>query len=336
MQESNNKDNQPKWLKEIFSVKGLLVGVILLMGYWIFFDNSKETTDFSNLVGVGQAINSETAKQLNVDLSQYLDPQIVPAIVEESLKNVAQSGATEDAFVQGFVNEVSARLQSVSTIDLNADGIADPLLVIPKQVAEGGEHMTLSIRVPDFSEVKTLPEGTDQQAWQDIADNKSLEIMTASAVKSQADQMTVQAAANPQTYPSHPPYYSSSFGSVFMTAMMVNWMMTPRVYPMYGGYGAPPRQVSDVQRNRASNSSQYNRSTGTSNAARTASGQSIASNKFSKIKPTAMNQVRSSEFRKRSQSSVRSGGFGRSVQKPQVRQSRRSTAPRRSFGRRRR
>ena len=336
MQESN----KPKWLGQIFSTKGLLVGIALLMGYWIFFDNSSETTDFSNMVGVGQAINSETAKKLNVDLSQYLDPQIVPAIVEESLKTVAQSGATEQAFMQGFINEVSTRLQNVSTIDLNADDIADPLLVVPKQVAEGGEHMTLSIRVPDFSQVQTLPESTDQDAWKDIAENKSLEIMTASAVKSKEDQLTVQAAANPQTYPSHPPYYShhSSLGSMLMTAMMVNWMMTPRMYPMYGGYGMPPRQVADVQRNRTSSS--YSKATGTSNPAKTTSGTSIASNQFSKIKPTAMNQVRSSEFKKRSaQSSVRSGGFGRSVQKPQVQQSRRSTpqrTTRRSFGRRRR
>ena len=334
MEESNNK--KPTWLEQIFSVKGLLIGVALLMGYWIFFDKSEEKADFSNMVGVGQAINSETAQKLNIDLSEYLDPQIVPAIVEESLKTVAQSGAQEQAFMQGFINEVSTRLQSVSTIDLNADGIPDPLLVIPKQVAEGAEHMTLSIRVPDFSEVKTLPEGTDQEAWKDIAENKSLEIMTASAVKSKNNELTVQAAANPQTYSSHPPYYShhSSIGSMFMTAMMVNWMMTPRMYP-YGGYGMPP-QTSNIQRNQTSN---YSKASGTNTPAQSASGKSIASNQFSKIKPTAMNQVRSSEFKKQSKSTVRSGAFGRSINKPQVQQSRRATpsrSSRRSFGRRRR
>ena len=73
---------------------------------------------------------------------------------------------------------------------------------MPQTETGDSDFMVFSILIPDPSEVSVLPSGSDQEAWRDIAENKSIEIMTASVVRGSEDQLTMQSSPNPQMYQS--------------------------------------------------------------------------------------------------------------------------------------
>lgn len=308
----------------IFSTNGILIAILLLMGYWIFWGGNKQNTgSFTfqprrSIVGIGNTLNADAIERLGVDLTENLDPKLIPSLVEQAMKETVQSGVREQEFVQTLVTRVSNKIRDISTIDLNNDGIADPILVVPQNISEGAEHLQLSIRVPDPAEVATLPEGGDQDAWLEIAETKSVEIMTAVAIKENDQNMVIQSAPNPQVYSAHPPYYhhSTSLTNVLLTSMMLSWMFSPALYGPgfgYGYYGGPYRTTSAIQQNRAGNLSNLRTARGSSSAAINSKGQSIASNNFKKVPPKSLNQIKTTQFRARSGQSVsRAGGFGRS------------------------
>lgn len=319
------QENSGGFVKTLFSTKGLLIAIFLLMGYWIFFGGTKKEEPpkvsyqpQKPVVGVSDSLNQEAIDRLGVDLTEHLDPKLVPPLVEQAMKETAEAGVKEQEFVQVAVSNVSNKIRDISTIDLNNDGIADPILVLPQNIADGAEHMQLSIRVPDPAEITTLPPGSDQEAWVDIAENKSLEVMTASAIKQDDQNMLMQAAPNPQVYSgSHPPYYHhySPLSTMLMTSLMMHWMFAPRFYGPgfgYGYYGAPARTTSVVRQNKAGAASNLREAKGSTSAGLNSKGQSVAANNFKKVPPKSLNQIKSTQFKSRNAAATnRAGGFGK-------------------------
>jgi len=205
--------------------------------------------------------------------------------------------------------------------------------------------------VPDPAEVSELPPGSDQEAWRDIAENKSIEIMTASATKNAQDEISMQSAPNPQMYNSAPPYYhysSPGLGTILLTSMMMSALFSPPFMGYGGYYGGPPRTVSTVQSQRSGVTSSMGSSNPSQSAVTNSKGQSVGQSNFKKVPPKSLNQVKTAQFRSKSNAATanRSGGFGSAksssstsaVQKPRVSAPRKSTPTRRSggFGRRKR
>ena len=342
------KETKNDLVHRIFSTNGILIVILLLMGYWIFFGGTKKyDRSFSfqprrSIVGISDSLSADAIAKLGVDLTENLDPKLIPSLVEQAMKETVQSGVKEQEFVQTLITRVSNKIRDISTIDLNNDSIADPILIVPQNISEGAEHLQLSIRVPDPAEVSTFPKSSDQNAWLDIAENKSIEVMTAAAIKENDQNMVIQSAPNPQVYSAHPPYYhhSTSLTNVLVTSMMLSWMFSPAFYGPgfgYGYYGGPNRTTSVIQQNRAGNMSNLRTARGSSAAAINSRGQSIASNKFKNVPPKSLNQIKTTQFRARSGQSVsRAGGFGRSSAVRSAPTSRRSfrsgLSQRRSFG----
>lgn len=80
------------FFEKLFSVQGLLVVMACLALYWVFFsqpDKLKKRVTYNTdnaPVGVSDGFNPDAIKQLGLDLTQNLDPQLIPSIVEQSLK----------------------------------------------------------------------------------------------------------------------------------------------------------------------------------------------------------------------------------------------------------
>lgn len=332
------KTNSDKIIRAIFSTNGLLVAIVLLMGYWIFFGNNKEEKAVyqasKNTVGIGNAVNQQVLNDFNVDLTEHLDPKLVPPLVAEAMKETASAGVKEAEFIQAFVGKVSNKIQGISTIDLNNDGIPDPILVIPQSLEDGTEHIQLSVRVPDPDEVKEMPSSGDMETWRKIADKSSIEVMNVAAIKENSEKMVMQAAPNSQLYhySGHPPYYHHhiGFSDILLTSMMVHWMFTPSYYsPFYspfhfGGYA--PQTTTVIRQNRTLANNKANSVTTSTSAAKTASGKTIANNKFRKVQPKTMNQIKTTQFnKKKSARTTRSGGFGKSKRTTSAEKSRTTT-----------
>lgn len=368
----DNLDNQPSkqtptpqkkgggdidWKAELLSWKGAL-GVVVLLGLgWLIFGGSEpdrnDVVNYSNSnvpIGVSDTLNEEAVNRLGVDLTDNLDPQLIPVVVAEAMKEATEAGVSEADFIPSLVSKISNKIRDISTIDLNADGLADPILVMPASASSDQEFIQFSIKVPDPAEVSELPPGSDQEAWRDIAENKSIEIMTASATKNAQDELSMQSAPNPQMYNSSPaPYYhysSPGLGTILLTSMMMSALFSP---PMgYGGYyGGPPRNVSTVQSQRSGATSSMASSNPSQNTVKNSKGQSVGQSNFKKVPPKSLNQVKTAQFRSKSNAATanRSGGFGSAkksgssaVQKPRVSAPRRTMPKRRSggFGRRKR
>ena len=206
-----------------------------------------------------------------------------------------------------LVSKISNKIRDVSTVDLNGDGIADPVLVIPQTESGDSDFLVFSILVPDPSEVSTLPSGSDNQAWRDIAENKSIEIMTASVVRSSGNELNMQSTPNPEVYQSattpYPPYYGAgySMSSLFMTSMMMSMLFRPPF--MWGGgfgygYGySGPMAVSTVQNRRGATTTALRKADPSYSASKTAGGRSVSSNKFRSTSKKTLNNIKSTKFR---------------------------------------
>ena len=244
------KDNEPPdWLQKLFSTQGILTAILILGVYWVFFGEDKTRDNvgynFSSQnvpIGVSNQLNSKALEKLGIDLTEHLDPKLVPAITSEALKEATQANVSEEKFLPTLVSIISNKIRDISTIDLNEDGIADPVLIVPQTETGDSDFLVFSILIPDPSEVNVLPSGSDQEAWRNIAENKSIEIMTASVVRDSGDQLTMQSAPNPQMYQSsgapYPPYYGTGYSmtSLFMTSMMMSMLFRPP-FMWGGGFG---------------------------------------------------------------------------------------------------
>ncbi|MBS1255349.1 MAG: hypothetical protein MAG581_01149 [Deltaproteobacteria bacterium] len=330
----SEKDNEPpKWLKTLFSTQGILTVILLLGIYWVFFgeEKSRESSGFrysaQNIpIGVSDQLNLEAIEKLGIDLTEHLDPKLIPAITSEALRETSQANVSEESFLPTLVNKISNKIRDISTIDLNEDGIADPVLIVPQTETGDSDFLVFSILVPDPSEVSTLPAGSDQQAWRDIAENKSIEIMTASVVRGSGNELNMQSAPNPQMYQSagapYPPYYGTGYSmtSLLMTSMMMSMLFRPP-YIWGGGFGygygyGGPMAVSSVQNRRGTAASSLKKAAPSHSAAKTTGGRSVSSNKFRSTSKKSLNNIKSTKFRSANRKATGSGfGNSRSFQR---------------------
>ena len=342
-------DDNISGLERLLSTQVILLAIFALGIYWVFFgeDNNKESSRFNytseNIpIGVSNQLNTEAIEKFGIDLTEKLDPKLLPTITSEALIEINQAQVSENEFLPTLVSLISNKVREISTIDLNEDGIADPILIVPQTEKGDPDYIVFSILVPDPSKVNFLPPGSDKEAWKDIAKNKSIEIMTSSVIRGSGEQVTMQSTPNPQMYQSsgtpYPPHYSSgySMGSLFMTSMMMSMLFRPP-YIWGGGFGygygyGGPMAVSSIQNRRGSNFSNMRKASPAMTTAKTASGKNISSNKFRSTSKKSLNNIKSTKFRAANRK-LSSGGFGKSLtsqRKPYATQKRRNI-PRRKF-----
>lgn len=274
---------------------------------------------------VGVGVSNRTQANVGgevLDLTADLDPAQVPEMVKQAYLKGAELKKTDKELLTFVIQELSNTLASVSTIDLNEDNTPDPILVVP----EGNdEQMTFSIRVPDPGKVSTYPD--EPQAWQDIAEKKSIEVLSVTVFPrvegGKLSRFDVEARPSRQLYErSHHNHYHGSFSSGFFTGMLVNRLFFS---PWYGGWYGPGfygrigyynsgyygrtyggRDVSQVRSTRTT----YSRSKTGSSAMRTSSGKSVNSS-LSNQRSTSVSNYKSSAINKRDSSRVKkASGFG--------------------------
>ena len=279
-----NKENEPSnGLEKLFSTQGILIAILILGFYWVFFgeDKSQESARYNyssqNIpIGVSNQLNVEAIEKLGIDLTEHLDPKLIPAITSEALRETSQSQVSDKDFLPTLVNKISNKVRDISTIDLNQDGMADHVLIVPQTEKGDEDFLLFSILVPDPSLIDTLPSSTDQTAWKDIAENKSIEIMTASVVRGKGDEMTMQSTPNPQMYQSagapYSPYYGTGYSmtNLLMTSMMMSMLFRPP-YIWGGGYGygyGGVRTVSSIQNRREASTSKMKKASPSSSSAK--------------------------------------------------------------------
>ena len=346
MNEKN--DRTPSGLEKLFSTQIILLGIFVLGLYWVFFgeDNNTESARFNytsqNIpIGVSDQINIEAIEKFGIDLTKDLDPKLIPSITSEALKETSQANISEKEFLPTLVSIISNKIRDISTIDLNEDGITDHILIVPQTENANGEYLVFSILVPDPSKVSLLPSATDKEGWEDIAKNKSIEIMTSSVIKSTEEQITMQSTPNPQMYnssgTSYSPYYSSgySMGSLFMTSMMMSMLFSPP-YFWGGGFGygygyGGPMAVSSIQNRRGPNISRMKKASPTMSSAKTFRGKNVSSNKFRSTSKKSLTNLKTTKFRAANKK-ISGGGFGKNIKSQRKKSfSQRRTIPRRKF-----
>ena len=344
------KDNDlPDGLEKLFSTKVILFAIFILGLYWVFFgeDKNDESARFNytsqNIpIGVSNQLNEIAIQKLGIDLTEHLDPKLIPSITSEALKETSQAKVSDSEFLPTLVSKISNKIRDISTIDLNEDGMADHIIILPQTEKGDTDFLVFSILVPDPSKVSLLPSGSDKESWKDIAENKAIEIMTTSVVRSSGENLTMQSTPNPEMYQSpggaHSPYYSSGYSmtSLFMTSMMMSMIFRPP-YIWGGGYGygygyGGPMAISSIQNRRESSISKMKKASPSSIATKTASGKSVSSNKFRSTSKKSLNNIKSTKFRA-AKRKTSGGGFGNklnSQRKPAV-SNRRRTVPRKKF-----
>ena len=347
MKERNERN--PSGLEKLFSTQIILLAIFVLGIYWVFFgeDNNKEPARFKyssqNIpIGVSDQINTKAIEKFGIDLTKDLDPKLIPTITSEALKETSQARVSEKEFLPTLVSIISNKVRDISTIDLNEDGITDHILIVPQTENANSEYLVFSILVPDPSKVSLLPSSTDKKGWEDIAKNKSIEIMTSSVIKGSEEKITMQSTPNPQMYNStgapYPPYYSSgySMSSLFMTSMMMSMLFSPP-YLWGGGFGygygyGGPMAVSSIQNRRGANISRMKKASPTMTSAKTVSGNNVYSNKFRSTSKKSLNNLKATKFRAANKK-MSGGGFGKNISSQRTKSfsQRRKSIPRRKF-----
>ena len=341
--------DQSEGLESFFSTKFILICIFFLGLYWIFFgeDKNEESARFNytsqNIpIGVSSQLNEIAIEKLGIDLTEHLDPKLIPAITSEALKETSQAKVSDMEFLPTLVSKISNKIRNISTIDLNEDGIADHIIVLPQTEKGDADFLVFSILVPDPSKVSILPPGSDKEGWKDIAESKSIEIMTSSVVRSSEENLTMQSSPNPEMYQSqggsYSPYYSSGYSmtSLFMTSMMMSMLFRPP-YIWGGGFGygygyGGPMAISSIQNRRESSMSAMKKASPSSIATKTANGKSISSNKFRSTSKKSLNNIKSTKFRANNRKAS-AAGFGnkRNIQKKPTVSNRRRNVTRRKF-----
>ena len=347
---TNKEKEPPNGLQNIFSTQGILLAIFILGLYWVFFgeDKNQESARYNyssqNIpIGVSNQLNPEAIEKLGIDLTEHLDPKLIPAITSEALRETSQAQVSEKDFLPTLVNKISNKVRNISTIDLNQDGMADHILIVPQTEKGESDFLLFSILVPDPSLVGTLPSSSDQITWKDIAQNKSIEIMTASVVRGSGDEMMMQSTPNPQMYRSagapYAPYYGTGYSmtNLLMTSMMMSMLFRPP-YIWGGGFGygygyGGPRTVSSIQNRRVASTSKMKKATPSSYSAKTSGGKSVSSNKFRSTSKKSLNNIKSTKFRTANRNKAGSG-FGSSKSQRQRTVSKRRLIPRKrsAFG----
>ena len=297
----------------------VVIGYVLLRGTEQQFTGRRVSYDYDRLA-VSQGL---TPQAQALDLADQLDVALLPELGKQVIRDAAQQGLREQAFLEYVIREISNRVREISTIDLNADGTVDPVLVKPEP-QEGEQFVLLSLRVP-APEAYPLPAARDEAAWKKV---ETLEVATMT-VALDAEQLTVQASGNQHLYPgSAGQHYvahdrTPSFLQMYLTMRMVDWMFFPRTYGFYGpgfgygGYRAVPVATTRSARAGTVSSRGYSPAGAAGRSAvRTSSGgtpTSAYARAYPKQPPRSLSQLRSSARFRQPTRAARAGGFGRAA-----------------------
>ena len=232
---------------------------LVIISFWLVSGCCSSRYNTDNIgVGVSGIVNSYG----EIDLIKDLDASKLPDVLKQAYVAGAQKKLKGDKLQRFVVRQISQSIREISTIDLNGDGVTDPILVIP----EGDdEQMTFSIRVPDPAEVKDYPKFSNAAAWQNIATNKAIEIVALTAVPQvaagQVKGLNFESRPNPHFY-SDTHNYRSSYTSDLLRYMIIRdiffrpmWF-GPSYYGWYGGYYSP-YSVRNVHSSRTTRLSKY-------------------------------------------------------------------------------
>ena len=302
-----------------------LIVAVLAIGYVIFRGGSDRYVQPQprlnyNTVAVSQGMTTQ-ARALN--LEKELDISLLPDIGKAAIRDAAGKGLKKQEFLQAVMRDVSERVSEISTIDINSDGNADPILIKPEPAGDE-QYVILSIRVP-AQNAYPLPSAGEAAAWRKV---ETFEVATMTVSLNQKE-LTVQARGNRHVYPNsynrnHYAYdRQPSFLQTYLTLRMVEWMFFPRYYGFYSpgwGYGYyRPMGVGMrmSRRNAAIGSRGYSSSRYSSQSVvRGRSGRtptSSYSRAYSRTPPRSLSQLRSTRSFSRRQSGriAGRGGFGR-------------------------
>lgn len=286
-------------------------GLLVLIS--VFLSGCCSSRYDTNNIGVG--VSGMLNDYGELDLSKDLDVSLLPDLISQCYEEGLQAGNKGEELQRFVVRKLSEKIREISTIDLNGDGTTDPVLVIP----EGDEEqMTFSIRVPNPDEVKSYPSFSDAKAWQDIAENKAVEVVAITAVpKTQSGKVkSMEFESRPSSaYYSSSQYYHSSFTSNLLTYMVMRdlffrpYWYGPSYYGWYGGYYRP-YAVRNVYSSRRTVTKRYSSGKGSYSRLRTSSGAIPNRSKSSKLA-----SKKSFSSARNVRKNLKSGGFGRSASK---------------------
>lgn len=329
-----------------------VVGLVGLLIVWMVLSSAaqkktsqavaRQQRSAPRVVGVAQSSVTTT-----MDLSDKLNPAILPDVLKEVFREVAPTGKPESAaFQQAVVKKLSQKIMDDPEVnyrvDLNEDKNMDPILVVPESVA--GEAAVYSVRVPDPDKHKTDPPANAD--WNKIAED-GIELVALSVTFDESTKtMSVDSEPNEHLYHGSRHYNSSypvrnhSWMESYFTYMIFRDVLFrpygwygPRWYGgwyggYYGGWHAPVYSRTTIVNNT------YNRSTGRATGARTSSGRSVRSSRASSRSTapafvsrrnsaaaarassrtsrtnTSRSRPRTSRSSSRSGGSFRGGGFG--------------------------
>jgi len=156
----------------------IFLGVVLIIIVSIFFvKSSSNNRNLSAPISPNKnEIGISIIGEIN-DLKGALDPRIIPDMVKGYYKDGVYKRLVGQKLVEYVMQELQRGVEEISMIDLDSDGNADQIYIVP---SGNHEHLFLSIRVPDPLKVRTLPNDgsrTSIKIMQDIAENKSIEVV---------------------------------------------------------------------------------------------------------------------------------------------------------------
>ena len=98
----SEKDNEsPEWLEKLCSTQVILTAILILGIYWVFFgeDKSRDSpvsryTSQNIPIGISDQLNPEAIEKLGIDLTDNLDPKLIPAITSEALRETTHANVS--------------------------------------------------------------------------------------------------------------------------------------------------------------------------------------------------------------------------------------------------
>ncbi len=279
---------------------------------------------------VGVAKSEVSAK---IDLSDKLNPQILPDVLREVLASIQVDGTPDKKeFQQKVVQKFSQKIMQDPDInyrvDLNEDGVIDPLMVVPESV--DGEAAVYSLRVPD---PVSYPQDPGSNAdWDAIANKQSLELVEVSVTfDPNAKEVLIASSPNQNVYENSNSHYQQSYNSsghswietYFQYRLFSMILFGPYGWgygPFFGGFynsWYSPYPASMRSANMAN--SRYSKAAATNRGPKTPSGKNISSSQPKSNPRTiqSMKSKRAMSYRKE-QNAMRQGGFGAGKKKSAV------------------
>jgi hypothetical protein len=307
---------------------------LLLLILALFFGGCCSKRYDTSSVGVGYSAMLNELGEL--DIKENLDVSRLPDMLNECYKEGLSAKKKGDELQRHVVQSLSQKIREISTLDLDGDGFTDPILVLPDG---DDEYMTFSIRAPD-PEVygqgkKPLPDLKDAAAWQKLAEEEAVELVTLTAApqieNGQVKSLNYEARPSTAYYGDSHYYHHSSGSGVngLLTYLVVRDMFYrprwygPSYYGWYGGYYRP-YTVGHVYSNRTTTVNRYSSGKTSYGRLRTSSGRIPPQSKSSELASrrsfssanTVRQKVKTGGFgRSSSTGTSKSGGFGRSSTK---------------------